>query len=360
MGEVRVSVPRLRFVRGRFFWRPTPAVKRLGFAARALGADPDRAIAAARALNAEVEARQRGEVVGRPDPSSIAGVIAAYRADPRFAELAPATRAGYRRILSEIEQLEGRERVEQITRPYLFAVYRALQSRGRSQANAIMRVWAILLGYAHDTGLIADNPARRLRLARVEPRAEVWTPQQVAAFVAAAQAAGRASLGLAVLLAYEIGQRQGDVLRLPWAAWDGVAFTLRQSKTGAAVRVPVREDVRRQLEQLPRTSTQIIVAETTRAPFRPDHFRHEFARVRALAELPDTLQFRDLRRTAATELGDAGATDDEIRSVTGHRSRGVVAVYVRPTGTQAEAAQRKRAGNAGGNSGRGGGNGGAA
>ena len=69
---------------------------------------------------------------------------------------------------------------------------------------------------------------------------------------------------------------------------------------------------------------------------------HEFARIRALAELPAELQFRDLRRTAATELGTAGATDDEIRAVTGHRSRNVVAVYVRPDDRMAKAVQRKR------------------
>ena len=64
----------------------------------------------------------------------------------------------------------------------------------------------------------------------------------------------------------------------------------------------------------------IIVSETTGLPYKADHFRHEFARIRELSGIPTTLQFRDLRRTAATEMGEAGATDDELRAMTGHMS----------------------------------------
>jgi len=35
------------------------------------------------------------------------------------------------------------------------------------------------------------------------------------------------------------GQRQGDMLRLPWSAYDGTYISLTQSKTGASVINPV-------------------------------------------------------------------------------------------------------------------------
>jgi integrase len=50
------------------------------------------------------------------------------------------------------------------------------------------------------------------------------------------------------------------------------------------------------------------------------------------------LQFRDLRRTLATALGAAGCTDDQIRAITGHQTREVIAVYVRPNDAFAKAA----------------------
>jgi hypothetical protein len=50
----------------------------------------------------------------------------------------------------------------------------------------------------------------------------------------------------------------------------------------------------------------------------------------------------DLRRSGLTELGEAGATDDELRSVSGHKTREMVAAYVLPTDVQAGNALKKR------------------
>ena len=46
-------------------------------------------------------------------------------------------------------------------------------------------------------------------------------------------------LRLAIILALWTGQRQGDLLRLPWSAYDGQTIRLKQSKPGARVVVPV-------------------------------------------------------------------------------------------------------------------------
>lgn len=63
------------------------------------------------------------------------------------------------------------------------------------------------------------------------------------------------------------------------------------------------------------------------------------------AGLPSGLQVRDPRRSGATELGEAGATDDELRAVTAHATREVVGVYVLPhrSGMMAANAMKKRA-----------------
>jgi hypothetical protein len=43
----------------------------------------------------------------------------------------------------------------------------------------------------------------------------------------------------------------------------------------------------------------------------------------------------------ATALGAFGCTDDQIRAVTGHQTRSVVAVYVRPISMFAEGAMER-------------------
>jgi integrase len=102
--------------------------------------------------------------------------------------------------------------------------------------------------------------------------------------------------------------------------------------------VPALPELRALLDATPRRSTQIVVSEVTSRPYRESDFQHTFAEIRDAAALPKDLQFRDLRRTLATALGAAGCTDDQIRSVTGHKTRGVMAVYVRPDTTFADGA----------------------
>jgi hypothetical protein len=101
---------------------------------------------------------------------------------------------------------------------------------------------------------------------------------------------------------------------------------------------PLLPVTRERLDAADRTSKHVVVSAATKRPYKMVHFRHEFAQLHAAAELPTDLQVRDLRRTAATELGAARATDDEIRAVTGHTSRGIVAVYVRPNDRMARSA----------------------
>ena len=68
--------------------------------------------------------------------------------------------------------------------------------------------------------------------------------------------------------------------------------------------------------------TQLVIDETANAPFKSDWYRHVFAEVRAEAakKVPSVAGKRDqdLRDTAVTWLGRAGATVPQIASITGH------------------------------------------
>ncbi len=151
----------------------------------------------------------------------------------------------------------------------------------------------------------------------------------------------RPSMGLAVMLGWCLGQRPADLRKLPWTTYDGAAVALRQAKTKTAVWVPALPELRKLLDAATRSSVQIVVSEATGRPYQESDFQHTFVDIRRAAGLSDDLQFRDLRRTLATALGAAGCTDDQIRSITGHKTRNVVAVYVRPDQTFAKGAMKK-------------------
>jgi hypothetical protein len=82
-------------------------------------------------------------------------------------------------------------------------------------------------------------------------------------------------------------------------------------------------------------ATTLVVSEETGRPYLRHNFEHVFAEFRYKAGLPAELWFADLRRSGMTEGADAGATDDELRGQSGHKTRNVVAVYVRSTQKQA-------------------------
>ncbi len=350
-----MKVERLRLISGRYFWRPTAAVKALGFSAEALGEDLAKAITRAQQLNAEVAAARGEAPAPQSGPRSIAALIREYRgypgkpetASPEWNKLAPKTQQGYGSILDEIERVAGHGAVTKVTRVGLKTIYRKLMKRGLAIAAAHMRVWRILLGHACDIGWLEINPASALKLITPPPRRQVWSREDITRFVETASALDRLSVGLAVLLAHDLGQREEDIVRLNRRAWDGEAFDLTQGKTGKRVRAPICDpDLAACLTMLEwmggNKTTQIIVSEATGRPYRMDHFRHEFARIRAAAGISTQLQFRDLRRTALTELGNAGATDDQLRSLSGHMDRKTVSIYVVPSGEMAAAGQAKR------------------
>jgi hypothetical protein len=61
---------------------------------------------------------------------------------------------------------------------------------------------------------------------------KIWAEQDIAAVLSVAST----EIQLALILALWSGQRQGDLLRLPWSAYESPYIRLRQSKRWSARR----------------------------------------------------------------------------------------------------------------------------
>jgi integrase len=179
-------------------------------------------------------------------------------------------------------------------------------------------VLARLLSWAKDRGRIISNPCERGgRLYKADRSENVWEEGDVARFMAVASA----PLRLALILALWTGQRQGDLLRLPWSAYDGVTVRLCQSKTGRRVAIRAGELLRAALAQAPRSATTILT-NTDGHSWTEDGFRTSWGKACAKAGLGD-LHFHDLRGSAVSRLAEAGCTEAEIAAITGHALREV-------------------------------------
>jgi integrase len=326
MFKVRYLVAKRQKSRILYYWQPNRPLRDHGFLPRRLAErtnDLADAIREAEALNLELDAWRAGQQPVPIQPGTIPWLVKLYRSDPRYTDLATKTQRGYDQCITIIEawsERAGHPPLVTLPRKSVKAFYRSM-SATPAKASAVLRVLRLLLAFAVDEGEIERNPAEKMRLKVSAPRDQVWTPEQIEAFVSKANSKGRGSIGLAVLLGAGLGQREGDVLRLGWTQYDGVSVRLRQRKTGKLIAVPAIADLRQALDAVPRTAATIVVSETTGRPYTEDNFTHLFREIADAAELPCDLQFRDLRRTAVVFLAEAGCSIPEIAAITGHSLR---------------------------------------
>jgi integrase len=185
-------------------------------------------------------------------------------------------------------------------------------------------VLARVLSWSLDRGLVAANPCiHGGRLYRGSRRESIWTAADETTFLGRAPA----HLRLPLLLGLSTGQRQGDLLRLPWSAYDGTHIRLRQSKTGARVVIPVGAPLKAALDAATKRST-IMLTNRDGKPWTSDGFRASWRKACAAAGIVG-VTFHDLRGTAVTRLAIAGATEAEIATFTGHSLQSVRAILDR-------------------------------
>jgi integrase len=252
----------------------------------------------------------------------LVAILHAYQAGSEFAGLRDRTRTDYIKQIKLIEVAFGDMPLAALSARGARAEFMAwrdkLATRSRRQADYAWTVLARVLSWSKDRGLVSENPCERGgRLYRGTRADKVWTADDEAAFYRLAPA----HLHLPVLLALWTGQREGDLLRLTWSAYDGEVIRLKQSKTGARVSIPVGAPLKAVLDVALRLSPVILLTSDGK-PWTPDGFRASFAKARAKAGIVG-VTFNDLRGTAVTRLALAGATEAEIATITGHSLRDV-------------------------------------
>ena len=271
-------------------------------------------------------------------------LIDKFEASSDFTTLAPRTRSDYRRHMAAIERKFSDFPLAALGDRRSRAIFREwrdeLATRSLRQADYAWTILARILSWALDRGHIDTNPCERGgRLYSVNRKDSVWTLDDEALFLSVASP----QLRLAFLLAIWTGQRQGDLLKLTWAAYDGSWIRLRQGKTGARVSVPASQVLKAVLDTTKRHSPVILVSQDLK-PWTEDGFRSSWRKACMKAGIT-RLTFHDLRGSAVTRLALAGCTVPEIAAFTGHSLADVQAIldthYLHRDPAMAEAAIRK-------------------
>lgn len=283
---------------------------------------------------------RRGDAAPSAAPRTFHRLVASYRQSERWTRLAPRTKKDYARVLDWAGDKIGSRHPEAMQRHH---VIRAMQANAQRErfANSIKEVLSVLFEHAIDLGWMTHNPAKGIRRLRTErpPAHRPWPQDRIDAFCAAARSTERTICELAI----GTGQRIGDVLKMRWDQISEGGILVRQSKRGALLWIPLTARLREWLASVPRVALTIVAGRAGR-PLTYDAAAKRVRRVRRDSGcLPWTIH--GWRYTAAAEIAGAGASDEEIQAITGHKSKAMVALYSGPARQRARAAtaQDKRA-----------------
>ncbi|MCP1768646.1 tyrosine-type recombinase/integrase [Bradyrhizobium japonicum] len=260
----------------------------------------------------------------QPRAGTFMTIIAQYKAAPEFTGLAASTRRAYLAYIKLIEDEFGDLPVAALTDRRVrgeFKTWRDSFAETPRKADYAWTTLARVMSFAKDRGIIVTNPCERGgRLYVADRKDKIWTERDIAAVLAVASS----EIQLALILALWSGQRQGDLLRLPWSAYESPYIRLRQSKGGRRVAMPAGAPLRTLLDATSRRGP-VILTNTLGRPWTSDGFRTSWGKACERAGI-DGLTFHDLRGTAVVRLAIAGASVPQIAAVTGHSLKDVEAI----------------------------------
>jgi integrase len=262
------------------------------------------------------EARRRD-----PNPSLFKSIITGYLTSPEFSEIRDRTKRDYVKQIAKIENAFGDLPLEALADPLVTKVFLDWRNGMKASPRQADYAWAVLMllmSWGRTQGLISYRPPGRVkRLYKGDRADKIWQDDHIVAFMRAAPV----RLQWALVLATETGQRQGDLLKLPWSAYDGDWITLTQSKSNRKVKVPVSVRLKAMLAIVPKVGP-VILTNARGRPWTANGFRAPWRHASRNAGILD-LHFHDLRGTAVTRLSEAECTPQQIARFTGHALRDV-------------------------------------
>ena len=174
-----------------------------------------------------------------PRPGTLGATIKTYRASHHFTALKPRTRSDYDKVFNYLAGIDGMP-VAAIDAPFVAKLRdKVFAQRKRRFANYCLAVLSVVFEFGLEQGYVRSNPVRdvkKIRRRADEPEANrPWTAAERDAVLAAAPD----HLRRPIAIGRWTGFREGDVLRLTRAHYDGNAIRMVTGKRSVPVAIPV-------------------------------------------------------------------------------------------------------------------------
>jgi integrase len=245
----------------------------------------------------------------RSAPGTVAEAVARYLGSVAFAGLAPSTQAMRRAILERFRAEHGDKRIRKLEPEHVARLLGKLRPFAQRNMRKTLRG---LMAFALAEGLVDADPTADVKLAPVKDTGgfEPWPARFIEQYRAYHKLGTRARL--AVELLYGTMHRRGDIVRLGRQHIQGGIISIRQSKTGAQVDIPVLDELQAAIDAMPKADHLTFLTTEFGKPFTPAGFGGWFRDQCNLAGLPKNLSAHGLRKAGAARLADHSCTDHEI------------------------------------------------
>jgi integrase len=233
----------------------------------------------------------------------------------------------------------GDFQADNVRRQYVVSLRNKIAGNTRTQDLFVQAVSA-MFGIGMDLGFSDGNPAARIPRLNDPQSYEPWPLAAHQKFIASDMPQW---MRTAYMLGLWTAQREGDILRLARARYDGTGFTIRQgrpeAKRGKGRKGKIVEPYIRAAKPLRDYLAKctlpglLFVTDESGKPIPPTFFRHSL-RTHLDALGLTNLHFHGLRHTTATALAELGAPDAEIQAYLGHQTRQMAERYTKKANQQ--------------------------
>lgn len=283
----------------------------------------------------------------KPAGKTVVDLLTAWEGSPGWAKLAENTKLQYSTYSRLLLPGMGKIPVKKVERATLLDIRDAVvKTRGPGAGIAFARTTSAAFGWAVKRGWLDRSPATLLREELADGgHLPTWTEEDVTLALAMLPE----YLRRPVVLALYTGQRRGDLIAMPWSAYDGAKIRLVQEKTDQTMVLPAPPELRAELDYWRKRDPDgsRILTNKFGKPWRqaPNLSKQLGDALAKIEGFPPGRNIHGLRKLAATRLAEAGCTLHEIAAITGHQSLGMLQLYTKAVDQEraAEAATRKMA-----------------
>lgn len=259
----------------------------------------------------------------RAKAGSFNELIARYYRSPDFLDPGERTREVYRGVIERWRAKYGAGMVRDLQTRHVEKIMAEMLPH-RTAANMLRKRLSALMKFAIRQGNVTTNPVLATRPYKVDSDGfHTWTEEEIAQFEARHAVGTKAHLALDLML--WTGQRGGDARIMGPQHIRSRRLHVTQEKTGATVSLPILAPLAESI-MATRSGAMVFLLSEHQRPFSRKGFGNKFRQWCDEAGLPHC-SAHGLRKAAARRFAEAGCSNQQIKSWTGHTTDSEVARY---------------------------------